>query len=320
MRVLLVENDLERTQRIRRVLHDGIGDVAVCRSAEALPPGAIDLVVANYDAIATEHRGAFFDRFSQQCAAGRLLLYVGGVERQELAVLLGERGLMNVLARADAIDPDELGVTIEKMLCGEIFGLDKYFRTGGTRQMATIRCTDQRDDILQLARDFSEAAGVPARHTDLFCTVADELTTNALYNAPRDRQGNALYAHLPRTELVRLGEGQQIDMAMCADSQRIGISVMDPYGSLSRHTVLRYLAKCFRKGDDQLDDKAGGAGLGLFQIFESVTQFVMNLEPGRATEIIGVINFTGRFRDFVVRPKSFNIFLQCRPMSSRTAT
>jgi hypothetical protein len=42
-----------------------------------------------------------------------------------------------------------------------------------------------------------------------------------------------------------------------------------------------------------------------------VTQFVVNLEQGRATEIIGLIDFRGRFRDFVVRQKSFNTFLQC---------
>ncbi|MBA3394367.1 MAG: hypothetical protein H0T89_17100 [Deltaproteobacteria bacterium] len=292
------------------MLRATVDDVVVCCSTGALPliGEPIDIVVASYDAIAAEHRRAFFDRFDDLRVQGRLVVYLSEFDRPELAILFGERQLMNILARSDALDADELSVTLQKMLRGEIFGVDRYFRAGATTKTLAIHGTSQRDEVFEVARRFATDAGVSSRHTELFCTVVDELVTNALYNAPRDNHGRALYAHFPRTQEVTLQPDEQIDVTMCVDGQRLGIAVADPYGSLTSGTVLQYLAKCFRKGTDQLDQKDGGAGLGLYQVFESVTQFVVNLDLGKQTEIIGLIDFRGRYRDFVVRPKSINIF------------
>ncbi len=41
---------------------------------------------------------------------------------------------------------------------------------------------------------------------------------------------------------------------------------------------------------DKVDRKAGGAGLGFFQILDSLSHFVINLEKGKRTEMIGLID------------------------------
>ena len=83
----------------------------------------------------------------------------------------------------------------------------------------------------------------------------------------------------------------------------------DAFGSIEVPTVLRYLAKCLRRGSDQVDEKAGGAGLGLFYVFDALGHFIVNLEAGVKTEMIGILDLQARYKDFSERPKSFNVFV-----------
>jgi hypothetical protein len=101
-----------------------------------------------------------------------------------------------------------------------------------------------------------------------------------------------------------------ITITFCCDGQRLGVSVSDPFGSLRTEDVQGYLAKCFRRGDDQVDQKEGGAGLGIYYVFESLSHFVANIAPRRRTEIIGLIDLSSNFKDFSERSKSLNMFVQ----------
>ncbi|RYG65777.1 hypothetical protein EON77_18135 [bacterium] len=98
-------------------------------------------------------------------------------------------------------------------------------------------------------------------------------------------------------------------MTLCCDGRRLGVAVRDPFGSLRADTVLDYLTRCFRRGPDQIDAKEGGAGLGLYFTFEALSHFVINVSPGRATEMIGLLDVSGTFKDFARRGKSFNMFV-----------
>ena len=89
----------------------------------------------------------------------------------------------------------------------------------------------------------------------------------------------------------------------------MAISVCDPFGSLTRERLLQYLSKCFRKGDDQVDTKAGGAGLGLYYVFECLSHFIVNIHPGKRTEMIGLIDVRKGYKEFSAMNKSFNVFM-----------
>jgi hypothetical protein len=93
------------------------------------------------------------------------------------------------------------------------------------------------------------------------------------------------------------------------DGRRLGVSVEDPFGSLEPARVLHYLAKCFRAGEDQIDTKEGGAGLGIYSVFDALSRFVINVEPERRTEMIGFIDITDTYREYAERGKSFNLFV-----------
>lgn len=88
------------------------------------------------------------------------------------------------------------------------------------------------------------------------------------------------------------------------------ISITDPFGGLTSEQFRRYIGKGLRRGADQIDDKAGGAGLGLYFLFERLNSLVLNVAPGRCTELIGLIDITGSFRAAVAAPKSLNVFVR----------
>jgi hypothetical protein len=78
---------------------------------------------------------------------------------------------------------------------------------------------------------------------------------------------------------------------------------------MTKEQSLQYLVRCLRHEDDTPGSDKGGAGLGLYMTFDCLNHLVLNIAAGVKTEVIGLIDIRGSYRDFVNRGKSFNIFL-----------
>ena len=61
----------------------------------------------------------------------------------------------------------------------------------------------------------------------------------------------------------------------------------------------------------------GGAGLGLYLLFDCLHTMCLNLVPGRCTEVLGLVDIRGSFRNLVFTPRSFNYFVHQSHGSSR---
>lgn len=306
-RIAVLDGDDRQVSGLQRLLAP-LGRVECGHAlAELHAPESCDLVVAGYDRLPPAEREALLSRFAGAQRA-RLLLCSEGKARDDYASLFGSRSMTNLLARKGELDAADLLVTVEKLLRRDIFGIEKYFPAAEPVRFR-VTSSSQKEGLIAEAEKLATGAGVHARLVGLYCTVADELLTNAVYNAPVDGEGRRRFAHLSRTERVDLSSSEEVELKLCCDGRRLGISVSDPFGSLTADKVLGYLAKAFRKGQDQIDDKAGGAGLGLYYIFESLTHFVINLNPGRRTEMIGILEVAGSYRDFASTCKSFNVFV-----------
>jgi len=192
------------------------------------------------------------------------------------------------------------------LLRGNIFGLEKYFPWGLEPRRFYLRTSSQKDEALREAEAYAAEVGIRSRFATLLCTVVDELVSNAIYHAP---VGQGRHAHVRRDQEVTLDQAEAIEVKLVCDGRRLGVSVADPFGTLTRERLLAYLSKCFRKGADQIDEKEGGAGLGLYCVFQSLSHLVVNISPGKQTEVVGLIDVGGSFRDFAARNKSFNVFL-----------
>ncbi|MBI1947884.1 MAG: hypothetical protein HYS27_19495 [Deltaproteobacteria bacterium] len=308
-RALIVDRDETHARAVTEVLARAVHEVESVTELARVPAGEFDLVVASFDGLGLEGTAALLQRFRELRSRGRVLLFIGAVDRGALAGLFGEHGLSNVLARSGDLDAADLLVTVQKILRGDVFGIDKYFPATARTHRMEVRASTERDGLLEATRAFALAAGAQGRFADLLCNACDEMLTNALYNAPVDRDGKPRYAHLSRVNPVTLEPTETVVVTLASDGQEMGISVVDPFGSLKVPTITQYLAKCLRRGSDLVDEKEGGAGLGLYYVFEAVSHFVVNLQAGARTEMIGIVDVRGRYKDFVQRAKSFNVFV-----------
>lgn len=309
-RALLVERDSKAAREVARILRAVVGPTDVRESYGAIERhGEWDVAVINYDQLTQLERERLFTRFGKLHARGALVLFACPTSRDEFVSLFGRHHAKKLLARG-GLALEDLLVTVQKTVRNDIFGLEKYMGWGAVATELSIRSSNDKDLVLNAAEELGDTLSLGNRKTSLLMTVAEELTTNALYDAPVDDRLRARHANLPRSERVELAPHEEVRVTLASDGRRVGISVEDPFGSLKAETVVEYLAKCFRRGLDQIDRKQGGAGLGLFYAFNSLSHFVVNIEPRKRTEFIGLLEVHGSYREFEQKPKSFNLFVQ----------
>jgi signal transduction histidine kinase len=307
-RILLLDGDVEHSERISQVLRAAAVVESKTSLAEVTSSTGWDLLLVNYNTLSPGDRERLIKTFASLRQQGRLVIYSEGAGHDELTTLIDTLGLTNILARNGEVDPEELYVTVQKLLSQDIFGVDKYFSWGVRSLEVQLKNSKDKEKILEAAGGFAAGVGVQTRLSDLFCLVVEELVTNAIYDAPVDAQGRHRFSHLSRSQEVALDPHESITITLCCDGRRLGLSVSDPFGSLMPKKVADYLVKCFRKGDNQVDRKEGGAGLGLYYVFESLSHMIVNVQRGSRTELIGLLDIRGTYKDFVSRGKSFNIF------------
>lgn len=313
-RVLVVDQDkrhLAWIGRIVRMFADRVDTVADVSEAGDLV--SYDLVAADYHSLSPEQRVTLFS--SARESGGKRHLLIISSQRDEYPQIFRdfeEYGLANLLAKNDEVGAIELIVTVQKILRRDIFGIEKYFSWGIEAVSRAVRSSSEREAIVGEAETYASGLGIHPRLANQFCTVVDEMVTNALYDAPLDRQGRPRFAHLPRTEVVQLDRGEEIRVQFCSDAQVLGVAVTDPFGALSKQVSLDYLARCFARQSRPLESASGGAGLGLYFTFDSLSHLVFNVATRRRTEAIGLMDVRGSYRDFASKSKSFNVFVEDR--------
>jgi hypothetical protein len=195
-----------------------------------------------------------------------------------------------VLVAAD-FAPPRLAAMVTRLLHGDIFGLDKLV-PWGTRIYSTL-VSDYQEKSMCISQMSELAAGIGVRrkYREALEQCADEMLMNALYDAPVGLDGKPLFAEITTKDRIAVKHEQKVLVQYACDGRAFALSVRDSYGSFARETLLRYLHKCLHS-EQQIDRKAGGAGLGLYLMANNATSIVFNLLPGVATEVICVFDIT----------------------------
>ena len=242
-------------------------------------------------------------------AARPRIVVAGDVESAALHPLLDRDAIIQVVStRGPAADRD-LAITLAKLLSHDLFGMERYFPSAPPPARFVCATSARRDEVFEWLRTFATANHVKARVVDLMLVVADELFTNAFYNAPVDARGHHLYADRSRTSPVALDAPTAITLELRCDGARFGIAASDPFGSLAPEVVLASLRRSFRRATPRVGT-SGGAGLGLYLLLTSLTSVIFNVAPGRRTEVIGLIDVAGSYRQAVAAGKSLTLFVE----------
>jgi hypothetical protein len=178
-----------------------------------------------------------------------------------------------------------LAVSVSKFVSGDLFGIEKYVPAGTEVHLTRLRDYQGRskaiDDVLAAA----ERLGVRSKVRNQIGQVCEELLMNALYDAPVDEHGNVLFAEVDLKARLLQQTPKPVSIRYASTETGFAVSVRDRFGRLDKATILRYLDKCLHS-PTQIDRKIYGAGLGLYLVANAATQYVVNIAPNMATEVV----------------------------------
>ncbi len=114
--------------------------------------------------------------------------------------------------------------------------------------------------------------------------IADELFTNAVFNAPfaADTMRSPKVSRSDNS--ISMKSGDHGTLFMACNEERIILGCRDPYGQLRIENLLERIRDCYKDGvAKKMNFGDGGAGIGSFMIFDSVSNYYAVVEKEKAT-------------------------------------
>ena len=152
------------------------------------------------------------------------------------------------------------------------------------------------------------------RVAQLVAEVAYEMAMNAMYDAPVDEFGRPKYSQ-ERQRDIALEDHEVPSLTLCSDGELIALEILDPFGRLRRSHVLEGIrrglgARTAGSAREVLNTRQGGAGLGLFRIFQLATSLVVDVVKGKHTRMIAIFDLGLRMRELRSFPTSVHILFR----------
>ena len=298
---LVVAHPARKAQRsLARLVGATLCPVEVVADVDALTAAVDDNTIAIVDA------GLAQAAPSLRLRPARAWIAVPGeglapAEPTAIDTLLGA-GWDHVTTHPMPLLAEELLATVQKLLRGDVFGLEKYIAWGAEIRSYTLEDAVDRDDaVTTLAKDVV-AVGLPDRVGSLVSVIADELIANALYVAPVDDTGHRFRANDPRENKRALSGRDVVTVRWATDARYLAIEVRDHWGSLDCRAIASRLA---RSGKQAAPTAEGGMGLPL--AYACCNQFVIDSDPSVMTEVITLLDVRYKPTD-LARSASFHTF------------
>ncbi|MEJ7599852.1 MAG: hypothetical protein WKG01_18245 [Kofleriaceae bacterium] len=281
-RVLAISSDLDQLRRIVATLERAGAEVDAVRSAEAISADVIP------------HRYVFFA--SSDGDVGAMATLVPKLrERAHVTIVTPQARLhdLTTYLRDDRVNHvivgDELDqgvfVTAQKLLTGDIFGIEKYLPAGTPVHYARLRDFEGRGRAIDTVLGFAEDAKMRRQVRTAIGQVCEELLMNALYDAPVDEAGHQIFADIDPHDRIDTRSPRPVSIRYAATDTQFAVAVRDRFGRLAKNTILAYIEKCITS-PNQIDRKTYGAGLGLYLVANAAASYVVNVAYGIATEVV----------------------------------
>ena len=214
----------------------------------------------------------------------RLVPIIPSADLEWTVALLADARTPCVIA-ADGLTASGATATIAKLLGRDLFGVDKLMPWGVRVYSALVSDYHEKSQAILAIGDFAQAMGVRRKYREQIDQCIDEMLMNALYDAPVGPDGKSLFAEVAVKDRVLMRADEKAVLQYACDGDRFVVSVRDAFGSLRKEIVLQYLDKCLHAAE-QIDRKAGGAGLGLYLMCNSATEVAFHIFSGSATEVV----------------------------------
>lgn len=150
--------------------------------------------------------------------------------------------------------------------------------------------SNEKRQVLEQANNAMESKGLSRTLIEDITSVADEMFTNAIFNAPFIDHKTHKNPGVSRQDLeVRLEQGKFARLFLACDDKRLMVACEDPYGSLNLLSYFNKIKATYDRGAAAtMNFGPGGAGLGSYIIFNTGASLFAGVHPAQAT-IIGCV-------------------------------
>jgi len=281
-RVLAISSNLDQLRRIVANLERAGAEVDAVRSLDAIETEIIP------------HRYVFID--TDEGDLGNVERLVPRLRQKSHAAVVTPKASLSELTHYlrdprvnHVIVGEELDrgvfVTCQKLLTGDIFGIEKYLPDGTPVHYVRLRDFEGRGKAIDTVLAYAEAAKMRRQVRNAIGSVCEELLMNALYDAPVDDEGNQVFAEVDPHDRTRSRSPRPVSIRYAATESQFAIAVRDRLGRLAKNTILSYIEKCLHS-PVQIDRKTYGAGLGLYLVANAAASYLVNVAYGIATEVV----------------------------------
>ena len=280
--MLAISSDLDQLRRIVVTLERAGAEVDAVRSPEAIAAEVIP------------HRYVFFAATNGEVTAldalvpklrerAHVTVVTPRAELPDLTSYLRDDRINHVVV-GDELEPGVF-VTAQKLLTGDIFGIEKYLPAGTPVHYARLRDFVGRGRAIDTVLGYAEDVRMRRQVRTAIGAVCEELLMNALYDAPVDAAGKPMFADIDPHDRKETRSPRPVSIRYAATENSFAVAVRDRFGRLAKNTILSYIEKCIHS-PVQIDRKTYGAGLGLYLVANAAASYVVNVAYGIATEVV----------------------------------
>jgi hypothetical protein len=201
---------------------------------------------------------------------------------------------------------DNKNTTIAATHYGKILKASLDYNSFGLRQFldeskihtfnfnSTRQKEDVQNSVLQKLNDW----GFNGRMSQIILTGLDELLMNAMFDAPVNEDGVAIYEVTPRNTTLDLKLKSAVKLSFGCDDTHVFFSVSDNFGSLHRLRLLSYLSKMQAAAPYIVKEDTAGAGIGISMIHLSGGSLFFVSKAQEKTEVFLMFKKSKSFTDF----------------------
>jgi hypothetical protein len=258
----------------------------------------------------------------QKCDAEVILLESSNLQplmsqfqpRAHIVVVNRERDLRRLrpLFTAGGIphlaDEESAARTLRALLAKRGVGLEDLMQSTASTISLTLSESGDKGQALQQVAQSCAAVDLGRRIQDTIIGVADELISNAFFNAPTNADGTPRHRHQERAQAIKLRKSELIQVDLSIDSDAIALQVSDPFGSLKVDTFRAHMERALAEERPTVQ-AAGSAGMGLYMALAGSNHLVVTIQPGRCTQMLSIVERARAYREFAEKPKRLDMFL-----------
>ncbi|MDB4961831.1 MAG: response regulator receiver protein [Myxococcales bacterium] len=180
---------------------------------------------------------------------------------------------------------DVLFATLRKLGSGTFFGLERYLLPGVNADFWTLGSSDEKTPVLDQLRASADRVNCHPRITDLLLSAVDEMIINAIYRP------------VPSAETTGRSV-RPVTVACATDGRFLAVSVRDEHGLFRHEDLIRAIRKALVHEERGIAETAVHASLGFRLMLAALSHLAINVEPGRRTEIIGLVDLRLSLKEY----------------------